>query len=66
MSPFPHQAGAASALLGMLQFALGAATSGLVGLFTDGTSRPMTLTMAVCAVLAVSILIAAEGKRRVT
>jgi DHA1 family bicyclomycin/chloramphenicol resistance-like MFS transporter len=62
MAPFPHQAGAASALLGMLQFAVGAATGGIVGLFHDGTGLPMALTIAACGAL--SLLITAAGERR--
>lgn len=64
MAPFPHQAGAASALLGMLQFTIGAATGALVGLFHDGTGRPMALTMAGCATLSALITIIAERQSR--
>jgi DHA1 family bicyclomycin/chloramphenicol resistance-like MFS transporter len=52
MSPFPHIAGAASALAGALQFAVGALTSVLAGLFDDGTALPMCAVMAGCAALA--------------
>ena len=62
MAPFPHQAGVASALLGMLQFAVGAATGAIVGLFHDGTALPMALTIAACGAL--SLLITAAGERR--
>ena len=62
MAPFPDRAGVASALLGMLQFAVGAATGALVGLCHDGTGRPMALTMAACAALAALILLAAERR----
>ena len=62
MAPFPHQAGAASALLGMLQFAVGAATGAIVGLFHDGTGLPMALTIAGCGAL--SLVITAAGERR--
>ena len=48
MAPFPHQAGAASALLGTLQFAVGAATGAVVGVFHDGAGLPMALTIAGC------------------
>ena len=60
MAPFPDQAGVASALLGMLQFAVGAATGALVGLLHDGTGRPMAVTMAGCATLGAIIILAAE------
>jgi MFS transporter, DHA1 family, multidrug resistance protein len=52
MSPFPHIAGAASALAGALQFAVGAFTSVLAGMFDDGTALPMCAVMAGCALLA--------------
>jgi DHA1 family bicyclomycin/chloramphenicol resistance-like MFS transporter len=64
MAPFPEQAGVASALLGMLQFSVGAATGALVGLFHDGTPRPMALTMAGCAVISLTITIASERRNR--
>jgi len=60
MAPYPHQAGVASALLGMLQFSVGAATGALVGLFHDGTARPMAFTMAGCAVVSLVVTIATE------
>lgn len=44
--------GSASALLGTLQFALGALSGVVVGLLDDGTSRGMTGTMALCGVAA--------------
>jgi MFS transporter, DHA1 family, multidrug resistance protein len=62
MAPFPDRAGVASALLGMLQFAVGAATGALVGVFHDGTGRPMALTMAGCATVGAAILVAAGRK----
>jgi DHA1 family bicyclomycin/chloramphenicol resistance-like MFS transporter len=49
------QAGAASALMGTMQFLLGAVSGITVGLLTDGTARPMALLMvlgAVCACVA--------------
>ena len=63
MAPFPHQAGAASALLGMLQFAIGAITGALVGLFRDGTSRPMAFGMAACAVISTVITLVIERRK---
>jgi MFS transporter, DHA1 family, multidrug resistance protein len=62
MAPFPHQAGVASALLGTSQFTIGAATGALVGIFHDGTARPMALTMAACAALSVIITLACERR----
>jgi DHA1 family bicyclomycin/chloramphenicol resistance-like MFS transporter len=62
MAPFPHQAGIASALLGMLQFAVGAATGALVGLFHDGSPRPMAVTMAVCAAISLGFVWGSERR----
>jgi MFS transporter, DHA1 family, multidrug resistance protein len=60
MAPFPEQAGVASALLGMLQFSVGAATGALVGFFHDGTARPMAFAMAGCATISLFITIVSE------
>jgi DHA1 family bicyclomycin/chloramphenicol resistance-like MFS transporter len=62
MAPFPEQAGVASALLGMLQFSVGAATGALVGLFHDGTPRSMAFTMAGCAVISLMITVLSERR----
>lgn len=64
MAPFPLHAGAASALLGMLQFATGAATGALVGILSDGTTRPMAGMMATCAAVGVVVTFLAERGRR--
>jgi len=48
---YPHMAGSASALMGTMQFGLGAVAGVLVGALSDGTARPMTLVMAGCAVV---------------
>jgi DHA1 family bicyclomycin/chloramphenicol resistance-like MFS transporter len=63
MAPFPHQAGVASALLGTLQFTVGAATGAIVGLFHDGTGLPMALTMAGCGALSLAIIVASEHQK---
>jgi MFS transporter, DHA1 family, multidrug resistance protein len=63
MTPFPHQAGVASALLGTLQFTVGAATGAIVGLFHDGTGLPMALTMAGCGALSLAIIVASERQK---
>jgi len=42
LSPFPKIAGAASSLLGVVQFTLGAITSYVLGALYDGTQRPLT------------------------
>ena len=46
-------AGSASALMGTLQYALGAASGLLVGVLADGTARPMALLMLLGAAVAV-------------
>jgi DHA1 family bicyclomycin/chloramphenicol resistance-like MFS transporter len=63
MAPFPHQAGAASALLGTLQFAVGAATGAVVGVFHDGTGLPMAATIAGCGALSLAITVAVERQK---
>lgn len=51
MSPFGEVAGSASALLGTLQFSIGAGAGTLVGLLHNGTAVPMTAVVAVCGLL---------------
>jgi DHA1 family bicyclomycin/chloramphenicol resistance-like MFS transporter len=50
LAPFDKGAGSASALLGTIQYTLGASAGALVGLFHNGTAVPMTATMAACGV----------------
>ena len=45
-------AGSASALMGTLQYALGAVSGLLVGALADGTARPMALLMLLGAAVA--------------
>jgi len=52
LDPFPKSAGSASALMGAMQYSLGALAGSCVGFFHDGTARPMALTMAGCAIVA--------------
>ncbi|GGG91761.1 Bcr/CflA family drug resistance efflux transporter [Parapedobacter pyrenivorans] len=56
LSPFDKLAGSASALLGSLQMACGALSSGLVSYFHNGTTIPMAAVMAGCASLSMLIL----------
>jgi len=51
LAPFDKAAGSASALLGTIQYTLGAAAGALVGMFHNGTAVPMATTMAVCGVV---------------
>ena len=48
MEHFPDNAGTISALLGAFQYGGGIITSGLVGMFANGTPFPMCIIMAVC------------------
>jgi DHA1 family bicyclomycin/chloramphenicol resistance-like MFS transporter len=51
MHRYPRNAGAAAALFGAVQFALGALASLAVGLWHDGSPQGMGVTIAVCGVL---------------
>lgn len=57
MAPFTKEAGSASALLGAIQMALGAFASAMVGVFSDGSALPMVAVMAVCSLMAVTVLV---------
>ena len=46
LTPFPQSAGAASSLMGAIQFAIGAGVSALLGVLFDGSMRPMIYAMA--------------------
>ncbi len=48
MAPHGEVAGSASALLGVFQFGLGAASGALVGMLHNGTVMPMAVGLAVC------------------
>lgn len=61
LAPFDKAAGSASALLGSLQYTLGATAGAIVGLFHCGSSLPMIVTMACCGVVG---WCAAEGGSR--
>lgn len=53
----PRATGLASALLGLLQFALAGIAAALVGLGGESTAVPMTLIMAACALIAATGLL---------
>jgi DHA1 family bicyclomycin/chloramphenicol resistance-like MFS transporter len=53
LTPFPQIAGAASALLGCLQFGTGAAISALTAALFDGSGRPMATVILAAAAGAV-------------
>lgn len=48
-------AGTASALMGTLQFVTGAVVMAFVGLFVDGSARPMVVGIAVCSLVALAM-----------
>jgi len=51
MAPFATSAGSASALLGTIQYTIGATAGAFVGLFHNGTGLPMVMTMTCCAMV---------------
>ena len=53
LNDFPHAAGSASALLGVLQFSVGAAIAPLTGLGGSHDALPMAIAMATLGTLAV-------------
>jgi MFS transporter, DHA1 family, multidrug resistance protein len=63
ITPFPHMAGTASALLGTLQFGMGAVAGAVLSVLHDGTSLPMSLTigLAGAAALVARLML---GRRR--
>jgi DHA1 family bicyclomycin/chloramphenicol resistance-like MFS transporter len=56
LTDHPDAAGTAAGLLGISQFAFGAAVAPLVGVGGDGTALPMALVSAVCGIAAVVTL----------
>lgn len=58
---FSEQAGAASALLGILQFTLGAICGALVNIMHDGTLQPMAFGMAITATISFCALFGLAG-----
>ncbi|MFD1769026.1 multidrug effflux MFS transporter [Sphingobacterium suaedae] len=55
LSPFKILAGSASALLGCVQMAIGALTSGLVSFFHNDTPYPMVIVMGAAAIISLII-----------
>ena len=56
MAPFAKNAGSASALMGGVQMGIGAVTSAIVSMLSNGTAMPMTGVMACCALSSFTIL----------
>lgn len=66
MAPFEKAAGSASALLGTIQYTLGASAGALVGILHNGTAVPTTATMAICGVVGLgAVITAGKACRRV-
>jgi len=63
MAPFTKNAGTASALMGAMQMAFGAMAAAIIGLSNPSSALPLTLIMASCAFIALSILLL--GTRRI-
>ncbi len=57
MAPHGARAGTASALIGVLQFALAAGSATLIGLINSQSALPVALTIGVCAVTAAVIYV---------
>ncbi len=57
-------AGTASALMGTMQFLVGAAVMALVGLFLDGSALPMVAGIGLCAATALAMSLLTLGTRR--
>lgn len=51
IGPYPRMAGSASSLVGFLQMAIGAVAGYAVGLFFDGTTRPLMTVLALSTLL---------------
>ncbi len=56
MAPFGQEAGAASAVLGLLQYAGGAAVAAAVALTQNGTAGPMSIAVAICELLVLIVV----------
>jgi DHA1 family bicyclomycin/chloramphenicol resistance-like MFS transporter len=69
MAPYGKQAGSASALLGAVQFGLGALAGVVLGTLHNGTALPMAATMALCgaaSLIALHALALRDAPRSVT
>ena len=61
MAPHGSVAGSASALMGTVQFLLGAVAGGLVGVLANGTAVPLGAVIAACGLAAVVAYARADG-----
>lgn len=66
MSSFPRSAGAVSALIGAIHYGSGILSSALLGVFADGTPRPMGCIIALTGIgslLCVRSILTTEGRK---
>jgi DHA1 family bicyclomycin/chloramphenicol resistance-like MFS transporter len=66
LTPYPHVAGSASALLGVLNFVVGAAVAPIVGAAGDRTAVPMGIVIATLGALALTVLRLTRASRQVS
>ncbi|UII20425.1 multidrug effflux MFS transporter [Fulvivirga ligni] len=64
LAPFSKNAGSASALVGAIRMGLGGLTSAAVSILHNGSTLPMVLVMAFCALAGLVILL--MGERRIS
>jgi MFS transporter, DHA1 family, multidrug resistance protein len=64
LAPFPHVAGSASALMGLMQFGLGAAVAPLVGVAGSHTAVPTAIVIAAMVLAAAVVLWASISGER--
>jgi DHA1 family bicyclomycin/chloramphenicol resistance-like MFS transporter len=57
MAPFDKAAGSASALLGTIQYSIGASAGAIVGVLHNRSTLPMTATMAGCSLLGWCVIV---------
>ncbi len=65
IAPFPHNAGAAAALMGFVQMLVAACVGAWIGASYDGTVLPLTLTVcagSICTWLVAQVLVARWGR----
>lgn len=54
LNDYPHMAGSASALLGLMSFAVGALVAPLVGVAGEDTAVPLSLVILACSLCAIA------------
>jgi len=64
LAGFPERAGAVSALVGAVQYGSGIVGSALVGIFADGTPRPMVAIIAIAGFLTLLSALSLKGASR--